>query len=217
MNFPSTPELTDLSPRERILLTAHDLFYRDGVRATGVDKVIAEAKVTKVTFYRHFPSKQDLIRAYLDYRHSRWITWFSSAIQRHQAQQPADVFILLPVLQEWFQHPIYRGCAFINVVAELGDSIPGVIDIATQHKQDMQDVIASLLPDTPQRTALASAIALAVDGAIFRAQIESSGGNETSALAGLEMLLQAVDATVIRGEAVRGESFGCAQESLVEP
>lgn len=191
MNFPNTPELTDLSPRERILLSAHDLFYRDGVRATGVDKVIAEAKVTKVTFYRHFPSKQDLIRAYLDYRHTRWITWFSDAMQRHQAQQ-LGVLTLLPVLQEWFQHPIYRGCAFINIVAELGDSIPGIILLAQQHKQDMQDVIANLLPDTPERTQLASAIAIAVDGAIFRAQLEASEIKQSTALAGLEILLRAL-------------------------
>ena len=75
-----TPEL---SARERILLTAHDLFYSDGVRATGIDKVIAEARVTKVTFYRHFPSKNDLIRAYLDYRHERWMSWFKDALNRH--------------------------------------------------------------------------------------------------------------------------------------
>jgi len=50
-----------LPARERILLTAHELFYRDGIRATGIDRVIAESGVTKVTFYRHFPSKNDLI------------------------------------------------------------------------------------------------------------------------------------------------------------
>ena len=60
------------SARDRILRTAHDLFYRDGIRATGIDRVIAESGVAKLTFYRHFPSKNDLIRAYLDYRHQRW-------------------------------------------------------------------------------------------------------------------------------------------------
>jgi AcrR family transcriptional regulator len=59
----------DLSARDRILRTAHDLFYADGLRATGIDRVIAEAGVTKVTFYRHFPSKNDLILAYLNLRH----------------------------------------------------------------------------------------------------------------------------------------------------
>ena len=55
------------TPRERILLAAHDLFYRDGVRATGIDRVIAESGVAKVTFYRQFQSKDDLILAFLDF------------------------------------------------------------------------------------------------------------------------------------------------------
>ena len=62
---------TALPPRERILRTAHDLFYRDGIRATGIDRVIAESGVAKVTFYRQFPSKDDLVLAYLDFRHAR--------------------------------------------------------------------------------------------------------------------------------------------------
>src|ERR1700761_9011750 len=69
--------------RDRILLTAHDLFYGEGIRATGIDRVIAASGVTKVTFYRHFPSKNDLILAYLDLRHGRWMDWFNGALERH--------------------------------------------------------------------------------------------------------------------------------------
>ncbi|HFJ8955946.1 TPA: TetR/AcrR family transcriptional regulator, partial [Serratia liquefaciens] len=64
-----------LPPRQRILLTAHDLFYRDGVRATGIDRIISESGVAKVTFYRHFPSKNELIEAFLAYRHEQWLSW----------------------------------------------------------------------------------------------------------------------------------------------
>ncbi|MBC8948429.1 hypothetical protein Xets_01100 [Xenorhabdus sp. TS4] len=67
--------------RERILKTAHMLFYRDGIRATGIDRIIKESEVTKVTFYRHFPSKNDLILAFLDYRHELWIQWFKKSLQ----------------------------------------------------------------------------------------------------------------------------------------
>ena len=84
-----TPFVLDpsLPARERILLAAHELFYRDGLRATGVDRVIAAAGVTKVTFYRHFPAKDELIRAFLAYRHERWMDWFQAALARHQAAQ----------------------------------------------------------------------------------------------------------------------------------
>lgn len=59
--------------RQRVLLTAYRLFYRDGIRATGIDRVIAESGTTKATFYRHFPSKNDLVSAYLVHRHDRWM------------------------------------------------------------------------------------------------------------------------------------------------
>jgi len=58
-----TADLNALPARQRILLTAHDLFYQEGIRATGIDRIIKESGVTKVTFYRHFPSKNDLITA----------------------------------------------------------------------------------------------------------------------------------------------------------
>lgn len=192
-----TPDPTDLAPRDRILLTAHDLFYRDGVRATGIDKVIAQAKVTKVTFYRNFPSKNDLICAYLDYRHTRWMSWFVDALARHRALKEQGLLVLVPVLEEWFRNPAYRGCAFINGVAELGVSVPGVIEISARHKQDMQQAIASLLPpESPKREALANAAALAVDGAIFKAQLEAQNASaEFQSLNALALLLQALEAT----------------------
>ena len=82
-------EAAPLSARDRILGTAHDLFYRDGIRATGIDRLIAESGVTKVTFYRHFPSKNDLVRAFLDLRHARWMAWFVDALGRRGADTPA--------------------------------------------------------------------------------------------------------------------------------
>lgn len=177
--------------RERILLTAHDLFYRDGIRATGIDKIIAESGVTKVTFYRHFPSKHDLILAFLDYRHERWMAWFKEALARHGASPGGGLSPVLPALEEWFNNPVFRGCAFINSVAELGGASPDVMDISRRHKQDMADVVAELLPDSPLRRDLANAAAIAIDGAIFKAQLdnqpESAAG---AALKGLELLLQ---------------------------
>ncbi|MGY6277994.1 TetR/AcrR family transcriptional regulator [Methylomonas sp. MgM2] len=189
----STNLLADKPARERILLTAHDLFYRDGIRATGIDKVIAEAKVTKVTFYRHFPSKNDLVRAFLDYRHQVWIGWFKDALKRHGTTREG-LMALIPVLSEWFENPIYRGCAFINIAAELGRSLPEALSICRNHKQDMVAIIAELLPPSHSRMALADAAAIAVDGAIVRAQMECGPGAEKTALIALSSILQALAA-----------------------
>src|SRR3954468_10276705 len=98
MNFiePSTDD-AGLSPDARILRAAHDLFYGDGIRATGIDRVIAESGVAKVTFYRRFPSKDDLVLAYLDFRHERWMAWFTDALARHGGHVGA----IAPALAEW--------------------------------------------------------------------------------------------------------------------
>lgn len=171
----SQTNFSDKPARERILLTAHDLFYRDGIRATGIDKVISESRVTKVTFYRHFPSKNDLIRAFLDYRHRRWMDWFVDALKRQGAAQPGGgLKPLVAVLDEWFSNPVYRGCAFINTVAEFGDTLPDVLDICSRHKQDMIEVVKVLLPESESSRRLANAVAIAIDGAIVRAQFETN-------------------------------------------
>ena len=163
---------------ERILSTAHDLFYRDGIRATGIDRVIKEAGVTKVTFYRYFPSKNDLIRAFLLHRHERWMAWFSDALQRHGA----GIGALVPALGEWLRDPGYRGCAFINSVSELGRTVPEVADIARRHKRDMVTAIAALLPPSRHRTRDAQALGLVVDGAIVQAQFADTPDDALAAL-----------------------------------
>ena len=189
-------DLSALPARERILLTAHDLFYADGIRATGIDRVIAASAVTKVTFYRHFPSKDDLVRAFLDHRHARWMAWFVDALGRrgaHERSGDAQALLLLAdVMAEWFADPVFRGCAFINAVAEVGGSVEGAAERARDHKREMVEVIADLLPTTlPQRMALAQAAAIGIDGAIVKAQM---GGAELvrEAVEDLRRLLRAL-------------------------
>lgn len=174
-----------LPPRERILAAAHGLFYRNGIRATGIDRIIAEASVTKVTFYRHFPSKHDLIRAFLEYRHDIWMSWFIDALDRHGGTLNA----LAPALEEWFQNPGFRGCAFINSVSELGDELPDVTEIARRHKADMATAIANLLP-TGKRE-FARLIAVVVDGAIVGAQYDPSSRNPLRAVREIVKVAQA--------------------------
>lgn len=175
--------------RERILHTAHDLFYRDGIRATGIDRIIEQAHVTKVTFYRHFPSKNDLIAAYFDDRHQQWMKWFTAAL----ASAPKNSeFLLGPVLfalKDWFDAPDYRGCAFINGVVELDGVGAWVSEVSLRHKQDMVKAIAALLPPAKERARIAQTAAMAIDGAIIRVQMEKKPG---TALAGLETILRAL-------------------------
>ncbi|MES2413659.1 MAG: TetR/AcrR family transcriptional regulator [Pseudomonadota bacterium] len=181
-----------LPARDRILLTAHDLFYRDGIRASGIDRIIAESGVAKLTFYRHFSSKDELVKAFLQYRHERWMAWFVDALGRHGASDGGGLLPLVGTMDEWFENPGFRGCAFINVVAELGGDAE-IARIAHKHKTDMLRVIEALVDDK----SIASAAAMAVDGAIVRAQMEAttvnSAGQKKSARDGLRQVLIALE------------------------
>jgi AcrR family transcriptional regulator len=184
-------DLAALPARERILVTAHDLFYRHGIRATGIDRIIAESGVAKLTFYRHFPAKDELVRSFLAYRHERWMAWFVDALGRNGAKPGAGLAPLAAALAEWFADPAFRGCAFINAVAEVGGSLTDVAEIARRHKEEMVQVIADLLPPGPDRLTRAQAAALAVDGAIVRAQMDGPHA-AASAIEGLRSLLDAL-------------------------
>ncbi|MGK3128985.1 TetR/AcrR family transcriptional regulator [Pantoea sp. C8B4] len=151
--------------RDRILLSAQQLFYQQGIRATGIDKIIAAAGVTKVTFYRHFPAKNALILAFLQTRHQRWMTAFRSALAQHE-----DLVDALPAaLLSWFNDDDYRGCAFINTAAELGNTLPEASLLIRQHKQEMAQAIADKLPTEIQDKI--APIVLLVEGAIVQVQI----------------------------------------------
>jgi len=167
------------SPRERILHAAHDLFYRDGIRATGIDRVIARSGVAKVTFYRQFASKDDLVLAFLDLRHERWMAWFVDALARHGGTPAA----IAPALAEWLSCAGYRGCAFLNSVGELGPALPEVLAATRRHKLDMTAALTRLIKPGAGRARIARALALAIDGAIVQAQFLESPAAALDALA----------------------------------
>ncbi len=173
------------SARDRILLSAQQLFYAQGIRATGIDKVIAAAGVTKVTFYRHFPAKNDLILAFLQQRHQRWMSGFRSAL----AQQPAITVALPAALLSWFQEEDFRGCAFINSAAELADTLPEASALIRQHKREMAAAIAERLSAAQQEKT--GQIVLLVDGAIVQVQMGEAAQQVTATLqAALNALLE---------------------------
>jgi AcrR family transcriptional regulator len=179
--------LAALPARDRILLTAHDLFYRNGIRATGIDRIIAESGVAKLTFYRHFPSKDALIAAFLEVRHTRWMGWFTDALARHGAARGSGLAPVADALAEWFADPGFRGCAFINSASEIGGTHASALAQAREHKADMARTIGELLH--PPHHAIANAATQAADGAIVHAQL----GNAAEAVEALRETLRLLD------------------------
>lgn len=158
-----------LPPRVRILVAAHALFYREGIRATGVDKIIDQSSVSKVTFYRQYASKDDLIRTYLDYRHEKWISWFQSSLAQATSDGSSAADALVGTLRTWFNSSDFRGCAFLNAAAELGSTDPEILAVVRQHKQEMSSVLDSLFGH--DSVSAGNRLSLVIDGAIVHAQM----------------------------------------------
>lgn len=158
-----------LPPRERILVAAHALFYREGIRATGIDKIIDQSSVSKVTFYRQYASKDDLILAYLDYRHEKWISWFQTSLAQATGSGSSAAEALIATLRVWFSRPDFRGCAFLNAAAELGSSHPEILGAVRRHKQEMLSVLDNIF--NGDAVSAGGRLSLVIDGAIVHAQM----------------------------------------------
>jgi len=160
------------APHERILHAAHALFYGQGVRATGVDKIIDAAAVTKVTFYRHYPSKELLVNAYLQFRHERWMRWFRDSLESHLAVGASRLDALAFSLRDWFDHAEFRGCAFLNAAAEFGSTHPDILTIVREHKADVAACLNDVFASGDE--AVGRSLTVAMDGAIVHAQMGES-------------------------------------------
>lgn len=174
--------------RRRILDAAAELFYREGVRAVGVDRIAAEAGVAKMSLYYHFRSKDELVAAWLRRRDDEWLGWLQQEVERRAGNPLLAVF---DALREWFETPTFRGCAFVNAHAELGRSNPAAAQIVAAHKRSLTTYLASLArrqravePDD-----LARELLLLVDGAIVTASIQGDTGAAGTARAAAAKLL----------------------------
>ena len=168
--MPSKKRPTDEpSPRDRILLAAHALFYGQGIRATGIDRIIDAASVTKVTFYRHYPSKESLVIAYLEFRHERWMQWFRESLAVNLAAGESTVDSLANTLRDWFESKDFRGCAFLNAAAEFGSTHPDILKIVRDHKHDVAQCLNEVFESS--HDAVGREMTVVVDGAIVHAQM----------------------------------------------
>jgi AcrR family transcriptional regulator len=111
--------------RDRILETAYELFSQRGVRGVGVDEVIDRAGVAKATLYRHFPSKDALVLAFLELREQRWTHEFVEAEAQTRGSDPEErLLAIFDVFDEWFHREDFEACSFINVLLEMGAQHP---------------------------------------------------------------------------------------------
>jgi len=160
-----------ISLRAEILQTADILFYQEGIRAVGIDRLVEAANVAKATLYRHFSSKDLLIITYLEQRHSRGVSDFTAAMA--ESDNPFDqVTSIFRDLHSKASVPEFRGCAFALAVAECGD-IDGVLQLARRHKAFVREVFGRIASAVcGDATSLALRMSILYEGAIATMAVE---------------------------------------------
>lgn len=169
-----------LKPADRIVAAARLLFCRDGIHATGIDRILAEAGTAKMTLYNQFGSKERLIETVLRRESDDWCAWFAAAL-RAAGPAPRDRLDgVFPALRDWFARGDYRGCAIMNAVAEYPKGDPAINAIAQEHKGKVAAILKALIVQAGCRNpdALLGEMAILIDGAIIAALI---GGDPAAA------------------------------------
>lgn len=184
--------------RERILAAAAQLFYEDGIRATGIDAVTARAGVARMSLYNNFSSKDELVTTYLTERHEEWLALHAARVTEGAA--PRDR--VLAVFDAYLDHAQaalphgFRGCGLLNAAAELGDGDPGRAAVRG-HKEQVEAILAAALTQDgfADPTGLAEQLSYLLEGANARAGLEGTPERILRARAMAQALMDAAPRT----------------------
>jgi AcrR family transcriptional regulator len=166
------------SRREQLIETATRLFNRDGYHATGIDRILAEAGVAKMTLYKHFDSKEELILAALRQRDQ----WFRHHVARQLARltdDPAERLLLVfDVIEAWCSETQFNGCMFVNAAAEYSERDHAIHAAAAEHKRLFTAYLAeqAAAAGAARPAELAEHLALLIEGAIAVAHVRGDTG-----------------------------------------
>jgi len=199
------PRRGESSARERLVATAVELFYREGVRAVGVDAVVERSGVSKSSLYRTFESKDDLIAAFAEEHNRRYWQWWDGVVNARAGSPRARAEALFKAVAKQVSHPQFRGCPFINLATEIPDREHPGAAIARANKQELRRRLHELSRDLGARDPrrLAEQLALIIDGAYGRGVTLGARGLGRELL---EMVRLVVDAAVEGRERQGGAS-----------
>jgi AcrR family transcriptional regulator len=162
---------TGVSARERILDAAYELFSQRGIRAVGVNEVIERADVATATLYRHFPSKDELVVAFLQLREERWTKDFVEAGAVSRGSDPEErLLAVFDVFDEWFHREDFEACSFINVLLEMGPEHPAG-SASVWHLKQIRSIVHRLAEEAGLRETedFASSFHILMKGSIVAA------------------------------------------------
>jgi AcrR family transcriptional regulator len=141
-----------IEARQRILDSAYELFSHRGIRAVGVDEILARAKVAKATLYRHFGSKEELVLAFLDQREQLWTREWVEQEARSRGDTPEEQLLaIFDAFDEWFHRDDFEGCSFINVLLEWADRNHPIGRASVLHLANIRALLATLATEARLR------------------------------------------------------------------
>jgi AcrR family transcriptional regulator len=160
--------------RRRILDTAFDLFYREGVRAVGVDRIVAESGVAKMTLYKHFPSKDELILAVIQEQDERAQAKLQRDLDARATEPRARLLALFDVLDAWLHAPGYCGCIFQNTSIALADRDHAAQAAVEHYKRGFRSTVSELVEAARLPERLSDELVLLFEGAYVVSHVEGN-------------------------------------------
>ncbi|EUJ09754.1 transcriptional regulator [Methylophilaceae bacterium 11] len=164
--------------RERILSTATDLFQTRGINSTGVDTIVAEAGTTKMTLYKYFRTKEELILEVLRKSQSDFQSWLDLKFSTSNQKPTEKIQQLFDFIEEWVSSPSFLGMGFIKASAEFPDEQNPIHQLSSQQSRDFRLYIAKLAADANIQDAdgLALQLSLLFEGAVQAEQMKRGSG-----------------------------------------
>lgn len=186
--------------RERVFAAANEMFYRHGIRAVGVDAIVKEAGVAKISLYRAFPSKDDLVVAYLENRNTDYWRRWDRAFAKHDGNPRAQLRAMMAYLADRTTAPGYRGCPFTNDATEFPEPDHPGRRVAEANKRELRQRLLCLAEalGAPDPRVLADGLVLLVEGAYAISQTLGGRDGPGRAIAWAAEAL--VEAQLGRGE-----------------
>lgn len=167
------------SAKDRILQVAEDLFYREGIRAVGIDRIIAESGVAKASFYRSFATKDDLIAEYVEQKHVRSMGRIEEAKSRHPGDPIAQLIYLFRETAERMRQSGFRGCPYINTLVEFPDPTHPAHLRVIESRREVWGLVREIAREAGARdpAALAEQLQMLYSGAMVIAYMKKSAFN----------------------------------------
>ena len=181
----------DRPVRERLIDTACELFYSEGIQAVGVQRVIEEADAAKASLYAHFPSKDDLVAAYLTRMSDLTRARFEADLAGAPKDPRAQILALFDSMERWRRTPDFRGCPFTNAVNEMAERPAVCADAIVAHRTWLIGRLEALARATgdPDPRLLARTLLLLLDGAVSASTIDHATDGVQIAKRAVERLL----------------------------